>query len=128
MTDSCKLWTGSVTKGGYGLVWSAGKTRLAHRVAYEAAHGPIPAGLEIDHLCRTPGCVNPDHMEPVKHKENIRRSVHPTRGAHQRNKTHCPQGHEYSVENTGYTFVPVKQMDPYVSSTPTSCQMQRPAG
>lgn len=35
---------------------------------------------------------------------------------------------EYSVENTGYTFVPIKQMDPYVSSTPTSCQMKRPAG
>ena len=46
---------------------------LAHRVYYERHVGPVPEGLELDHLCRNPGCVNPEHLEPVTHAENIRR-------------------------------------------------------
>jgi hypothetical protein len=45
----------------------------AHRVYWERANGPVPDGLEIDHLCYTPACVNPAHMETVTHGENLRR-------------------------------------------------------
>ena len=50
-----------------------GKKELAHRIAYEAANGPIPEGMVLDHLCRSRNCVNPDHLEVVTHAENQRR-------------------------------------------------------
>jgi len=52
---------------------AAGPVRYAHRLAYERAKGSIPAGLQIDHLCRVRECVNPDHLEAVSQRENIRR-------------------------------------------------------
>jgi len=96
--SGCWLWTGPSTSNGYGLVWAGaavGRNVLSHRMAYEALVGPIPEGLHIDHLCRTPFCCNPAHMEPVTQGENNRRA--PTFGAY---KTHCPAGHEYTAENT----------------------------
>lgn len=66
----CWIWRGHINRRtGYG---SRGK-RLAHRLLYEAAKGPIPAGMDVDHLCRVRSCVNPDHLEPVTRGENIRR-------------------------------------------------------
>jgi hypothetical protein len=78
---------------------------LAHRKAYTDAFGPIPEGLEIDHLCRVRHCVNPDHLEAVTHVENMRRAHEVwgfTSWGAQANagKTHCPQGHEYTEANT----------------------------
>lgn len=67
---------------------------LAHRFFYEHFIGEIPEGLEIDHLCHNTICVNPAHLEAVTHSENLRRE-HAFRP-----KTHCPQGHEYTPENT----------------------------
>jgi hypothetical protein len=67
---------------------------MAHRVAYELVIGQIPAGLELDHLCRNVVCVNPAHLEPVTRAENMRR-----RSAAQ---THCKHGHEFTPENTYY--------------------------
>lgn len=67
----CWLWQYSVSPQGYAR-W--GKT-YAHRRVYEQLRGPIPAGLSLDHLCRVPRCVNPDHLEPVTHAENVRRGV-----------------------------------------------------
>lgn len=82
-----------------------GKMRLAHRVAYEIHVGPIPDGLEIDHLCRVRCCVNPDHLEPVTHRENMRRSPSwNSVGRRQKAKTHCPKGHPYS----GYNLIVTK--------------------
>lgn len=71
--DGCWVWTGYRDKLGYGR-FSYGEMRgMAHRAYYEAHAGPVPDGLELDHLCRNPACVRPDHLEPVTHQENIRR-------------------------------------------------------
>jgi hypothetical protein len=61
-------------RGGYGLKKdAAGKCRNAHRVFWVERFGPIPEGLQIDHLCRVTACVNTDHLELVTHTENTRR-------------------------------------------------------
>jgi hypothetical protein len=95
-TDSCWLWTGS-TRSAYGTFWNGQRAANAHRVAYELLVGPIPEGLELDHLCRVPTCVNPAHLEPVTHAENVRRG-NGWGGRHSR-KTHCYQGHPFSGTN-----------------------------
>lgn len=95
--DGCWLWTGA-NNGRYGISVDPKTKRVttAHRVLYEHFKGPIPDGLEVDHLCRVKLCVNPDHLEPVTSKENMRRA-----NAHPRKlKTHCKRGHEYTPENT----------------------------
>ena len=95
-TDSCWLWT-AAKSGGYGHFWPAGRMIPAHRWAYEFCVGPIPEGLEIDHLCRVRACVNPSHLEPVSPTVNKLRGFGlPAKNAR---KTHCPQGHPYSGEN-----------------------------
>jgi hypothetical protein len=72
--DGCWMWTGTLNKG-YGMFSFGGKTRRAHRFAYEALVGPIPEGLALDHLCRNPACVNPAHLEPVTWRENVYRGA-----------------------------------------------------
>lgn len=89
-TASCWLWTASLAKG-YGQFHMNGALRMAHRVAYEALIGPIAVGLDLDHLCRVPRCVNPDHLEPVTHRENVLRSE--SFAAKQVMRTECPHGH-----------------------------------
>lgn len=72
--SSCWIWTGKKGSKGYGLAHvDGGRQAQAHRVAYELLVGPIPDGLEIDHTCNVRPCVNPDHLEPVTHAENVRR-------------------------------------------------------
>lgn len=88
--SGCWPWPGSHDHRGYGRV-SLGRFRkvMAHRLAYELAVGPIPDGMELDHLCRNKRCVNPAHLEPVTHIENVRRSAAAENAA----KTHCVRGH-----------------------------------
>lgn len=69
----CWMWTGTIGKKGYGCIFISRKRYEAHRLVYELLVGPIPEGLEIDHLCEVHGCVNPDHLEPVTGSENIAR-------------------------------------------------------
>ena len=99
-TDGCWLWRGCLSSNRYGRAY-VGPKRCgypAHRVAYELVRGPIPDGLPLDHLCRTPRCVNPDHLEPVTHRENMLRGVSPM--ALKAHQTHCKHGHELTEENT----------------------------
>lgn len=70
----CWDWQLKLDRAGYGRTKRDGRDLHAHRCFYEDRHGPIPAGLEIDHLCRNPRCVNPDHLEAVTPTENKRRS------------------------------------------------------
>lgn len=91
--EGCWLWPRTLlARDGYGLATVKRRTHRAHRLAYELFIGPIPSGLESDHLCRVRHCVNPDHLEMVTHAENMRR-----RSIAQ---THCKHGHEYTPENT----------------------------
>lgn len=90
----CWEWPGFIDYGGYGRV---GGTKYAHRVIYEAAVGPIPPGLVIDHVCHNRKCVNPNHLEAVTQGVNALRSLSPiaANGA----KTRCPYRHLYAGTN-----------------------------
>ena len=94
-SGDCWEWTGNVSSAGYGRVGIRGRYLLAHRVIWKALVGPIPVGLQIDHLCRNTTCVNPDHLEPVTHTVNLRRGS----SANGR-KTHCKNGHPFNRKNT----------------------------
>jgi len=93
--SGCWLWMENVDTSGYAQFSIKGKNRGAHRLSYERHRGEIPAGLQIDHLCRVRSCVNPDHMEMVTQQENMRRGI--PRCA---KITHCPKGHAYDAQNT----------------------------
>jgi len=96
-TSTCWNWVSNISYNGYGTFYYNKKLQYSHRLSYESIKGKIPKGLQIDHLCRNRKCVNPDHLEVVTQKENCRRGL---AGINQTTKTHCPQGHEYSEENT----------------------------
>lgn len=97
VTESgCWQWQGTLSAEGYGR--SHGKfgdkvETWAHRCAYAAAHGPIPAGMTVDHLCFNPGCVNPEHLRLLTNSENAANQL----AAYW---THCKRGHEFTPENT----------------------------
>ena len=98
ITDTCWLWTASVDQCGYGkFAIGDRKCARAHRWLWEQLRGAVPQGLELDHLCCVPACVNPAHLEPVTHVENMRRGRVWLVNAE---KTHCPSGHPYDVANT----------------------------
>lgn len=71
-TEACWLWQGMTSRKGYGLLRVDGRTVQAHRMAYELAHGAIPADLCVCHRCDTPRCVNPDHLFLGTHQDNVR--------------------------------------------------------
>ncbi len=103
----CWLWTGYINPYGYGQIsmgGRAGRPIVAHRVAYGALVGPIPAGLELDHVrargCGVRSCVNPVHLEVVTSAENTRRgNAGKATGDKKRARTHCPHGHPFSGDN-----------------------------
>lgn len=93
--QSCWPWLAALNPHGYGMFTIDGHNVAAHRVAYQLTRGPIPAGLDLDHLCRVRHCVNPWHLDPVTRWTNLHRSP-----VHNGNKSHCPKGHPYSEANT----------------------------
>ena len=99
--DGCWEWTGGMTSG-YGRFFVGGQSRPkqvgAHRWAYQHLIGPIPDGLQLDHLCRNRACVNPAHLEPVSQRVNVLRGE--GLSAKQARQTHCRHGHEFTPENT----------------------------
>lgn len=92
----CWEWTAGLISG-YGRFAFGQSQFMSHRVAYHLLIGPIPADMQLDHLCRNTKCVNPDHLEVVTQTENLRRGYGPT-GTHGR-KTHCVHGHKFTPEN-----------------------------
>jgi len=89
----CWIWRASLDTHGYGHGRFRGRLRLAHRISYELFVGEIPDGLVLDHLCRQPSCVNPEHLEAVTNRENVLRGNSIV--AKHALKTQCPQGHKY---------------------------------
>lgn len=96
----CWVWQLAQTGAGYGCEWDRERGRMvgAHILAYERENGPVPEGLELDHLCRVRLCVNPAHLQAITHAENVRRGDYRTNSSNAR-KTHCPKGHPYSGVN-----------------------------
>jgi hypothetical protein len=95
--NGCWLWQGTLSRNGYGRhrVGPGRGLEMAHRVSYAHYVGPIPEGLQIDHLCRVRSCTNPAHLEAVTASVNTERQDHDAR-----RRTECPQGHPYDAENT----------------------------
>lgn len=90
----CWMFTGSRNPLGYGRVTIDGRQVPAYRAAYQFVVGPIPVGMDLDHLCRNPPCVNPAHLEAVTHAENIQRGANATPRV-------CRKGHLRTPANTG---------------------------
>lgn len=99
--DYCWFWMAARQKNGYGNVRVALRYWRAHRLVYTLLVGPIPEGLELDHLCRVRRCVRPSHLEPVTSAENKRRGRNAeAQRARHAGQTHCTHGHAFTPRNT----------------------------
>ena len=100
--SGCWLWEGARSKQGYGTIGIYARQILVHRFSYELKNGPIPRGLVIDHICCTPACVNPEHLEAVTYGENTRRGYERNpkrpRGSFRWKRKHVEAEHGIKVE------------------------------
>ena len=116
--SGCMVWDGRMNQHGYAVIAISRnhaaevgfpRTISVHRLAWELANGPIPEGMEIDHLCRNHACINVDHLEVVTHAENVRRGDGPILSSfrlqaqrlleREAYKTHCKHGHALTDDN-----------------------------
>jgi hypothetical protein len=97
--DECWPYPGYINSHtGYGNAYTREHGRIdGHRAAYLLLVGPIEPGMELDHLCRNRACCNPAHLQPVTHRDNLRRGESPA--AHQARQTQCIHGHELDGAN-----------------------------
>jgi hypothetical protein len=103
-SGECWLWLGTIGDDGYGRFARGSRADgmvVAHKMAWTLVRGPVPPGLQLDHLCRNRACVRPDHLEPVTQQENVRRGIGVS--AMNARKTGCPKGHPYDDINTYVT-------------------------
>lgn len=96
--SGCWLWTAYAEKG-YGRVSWNGKPRWAHRLIYELLVGPVADGLQLDHRCCNPSCVNPSHLRQVTQRDNILAPGSRAVARAHAVKTHCKHGHELTPDN-----------------------------
>lgn len=97
-SGDCWLWISSLKPAGYGEFHYLGRIEYAHRWLFERTNGPIPAGHDLDHLCRVRSCVNPEHLEPVIRRINTARGLNKAANAILNNR--CWVGHEFNSDNT----------------------------
>lgn len=92
LSGDCWTWTGAIQSKGYGSFQYDGRRQSTHRLSYALLVGPIPSGLQIDHLCENKACCNPAHLEAVTDAENKSRTT-------QALKTMCVHGHRLEGGN-----------------------------
>lgn len=101
--NGCWLWQRRTGRDGYGLMWikEGGRQwlRFAHRIAYTEWVGPIPEGLQLDHLCRVRACCNPSHLAPVTSRANTHAPGSQAPAALNAAKVECPKGHPLVVKH-----------------------------
>lgn len=113
-TNTCWLWTAGKTNTGYGRFNYLNKTR-AHQVSWILKHGLIPNGLQINHkedICSNKHCINPEHLYLGTQKQNVEDMAR-NKNHGQQKKNHCKNGHEFTLENTGYSNKTTKTQQRY---------------
>ncbi|MEU6725528.1 HNH endonuclease signature motif containing protein [Nonomuraea wenchangensis] len=103
VVDGCWVWQGAIKSRGYGEI-TIGRARLVHRVSWEVFVGPIPDGRWVLHRCDNPPCFNPAHLFLGDVGLNVQDAIEKGRdggtGRLNRDKTHCQNGHAFTLENT----------------------------
>lgn len=96
----CIVWIGAFSSNGYGSLRGGERSTVwAHRVAYERSHGAIPAGYQVDHICRNRACVNVGHLRLLSSRDNTHAHGSLSPAHLQSLRTHCVHGHELAGAN-----------------------------
>lgn len=99
--DGCWLWNGFLSVDGYGATTSPLGNKV-HRVMYQRIVGPIPEGYDLHHTCEVRNCVNPEHLKPVTHAENVRHSLGGV--VEDGVRTRCKRDHDLTTDDAWYVW------------------------